>query len=73
MLCDQYLAHVVVLDLRPGSARRHTATGCTSAGCTPFVERIPVGDPMVRQAQRFVNSVYGDRIGMTVEENGRTG
>ncbi|NLT53950.1 MAG: DUF1906 domain-containing protein [Actinomycetales bacterium] len=32
-----------------------------------------MGDPMVRQAQRFVNSVYGDRIGMTVEENGRTG
>ncbi|MEU0390116.1 glycoside hydrolase domain-containing protein [Streptomyces chartreusis] len=29
-------------------------------------------DPMVLRAQRFVNSVYGSRIGTTVEETGET-
>ncbi|MCD7445281.1 DUF1906 domain-containing protein [Streptomyces lincolnensis] len=32
-----------------------------------------MADEMVRLAQRFVNETYGSRIGMTVEENGRTG
>ncbi|MGW2885812.1 glycoside hydrolase domain-containing protein [Streptomyces griseoruber] len=32
-----------------------------------------MADEMVLRAQRFVNSVYGSRIGMTVEENGQTG
>ncbi|GCB48604.1 glycoside hydrolase domain-containing protein [Streptomyces sp. NL15-2K] len=32
-----------------------------------------MADEMVLQAQKFVNKVYGSRIGMTVEENGRTG
>ncbi|MGW1718867.1 glycoside hydrolase domain-containing protein [Streptomyces sp. NPDC002156] len=32
-----------------------------------------MADEMVLQAQKFVNKVYGARIGMTVEENGRTG
>ncbi|MGW0499507.1 glycoside hydrolase domain-containing protein [Streptomyces sp. NPDC003007] len=32
-----------------------------------------MADEMVLRAQKFVNSVYGARIGMTVEENGRTG
>ncbi|WIX91162.1 glycoside hydrolase domain-containing protein [Amycolatopsis sp. DG1A-15b] len=31
-----------------------------------------MADEMVRQAQRFVNDVYGSRIGMTVEEDGLT-
>jgi hypothetical protein len=32
-----------------------------------------VADEMVRRAQLFVNEVYGSRIGMTVEVDGRTG
>ncbi len=32
-----------------------------------------MADAMVLYAQQFVNAVYGDRIGMTVEEDGRTG
>jgi hypothetical protein len=32
-----------------------------------------MADEMVLQAQKFVNKVHGARIGMTVEENGRTG
>lgn len=32
-----------------------------------------MADEMVVRAQKFVNKVYGSRIGMTVEENGRTG
>lgn len=32
-----------------------------------------MADEMVARAQRFVNVVYGDRIGVRVEENGRTG
>jgi peptidoglycan hydrolase-like protein with peptidoglycan-binding domain len=32
-----------------------------------------VADDMVLHAQRFVNRIYGTRIGMTVEEDGRTG
>ncbi|MEV0189833.1 glycoside hydrolase domain-containing protein [Kitasatospora purpeofusca] len=32
-----------------------------------------MADEMVRRAQSFVNSFYGSRIGMTVEENGKTG
>ncbi|MFJ8473680.1 glycoside hydrolase domain-containing protein [Kitasatospora sp. NPDC094011] len=32
-----------------------------------------MADEMVRRAQSFVNSFYGKRTGMTVEENGRTG
>ncbi|MFC8226338.1 glycoside hydrolase domain-containing protein [Streptomyces sp. NPDC057287] len=32
-----------------------------------------MADEMVRRAQRFVNTVYGSQIGMTVEENGQTG
>ncbi|WP_432191512.1 glycoside hydrolase domain-containing protein [Streptomyces sp. bgisy027] len=32
-----------------------------------------MADEMVLQAQKFINKVYGSRIGMTVEENGRTG
>ncbi|MEW2394600.1 glycoside hydrolase domain-containing protein [Streptomyces sp. NPDC046862] len=32
-----------------------------------------MADEMVRQAQRFVNSAYGSRIGMTVTEDGQTG
>ncbi|MBE8517865.1 DUF1906 domain-containing protein [Amycolatopsis sp. H6(2020)] len=31
-----------------------------------------MADEMVRRAQRFVNDVYGSRIGMTVEEDGLT-
>ncbi|MDC0768631.1 glycoside hydrolase domain-containing protein [Streptomyces sp. HD] len=32
-----------------------------------------MADELVLRAQRFVNRTYGDKIGMTVEENGRTG
>ncbi|MFI0367616.1 glycoside hydrolase domain-containing protein [Actinomadura sp. 1N219] len=32
-----------------------------------------MADEMVRRAQQFVNSAYGSRIGMTVEEDGQTG
>ncbi|MEU7044339.1 glycoside hydrolase domain-containing protein [Streptomyces varsoviensis] len=32
-----------------------------------------MADEMVRRAQKFVNSVYGQHIGMTVTEDGRTG
>ncbi|KUO18580.1 hypothetical protein AQJ91_24230 [Streptomyces dysideae] len=32
-----------------------------------------MADEMVLRAQKFINSVYSSRIGMTVEENGRTG
>ncbi|MEU5439004.1 glycoside hydrolase domain-containing protein [Streptomyces sp. NPDC020719] len=32
-----------------------------------------MADEMVLRAQKFVNSVYGQRIGMTVTEDGRTG
>jgi peptidoglycan hydrolase-like protein with peptidoglycan-binding domain len=32
-----------------------------------------MADNMVLHAQRFVNRIYGTRIGMTVEEDGRTG
>ncbi|NUP21131.1 MAG: DUF1906 domain-containing protein [Streptomyces sp.] len=32
-----------------------------------------MADELVLRAQRFVNQTYGDKIGMTVEENGRTG
>ncbi|MGW7303465.1 glycoside hydrolase domain-containing protein [Streptomyces sp. NPDC054829] len=32
-----------------------------------------MADEMVLRAQKFVNKVYGSRIGMTVDENGRTG
>ncbi|WP_433326142.1 glycoside hydrolase domain-containing protein [Spirillospora sp. CA-294931] len=32
-----------------------------------------MADEMVRRAQRFVNTVYGGRIGMLVEEDGQTG
>ncbi|MFF2627213.1 glycoside hydrolase domain-containing protein [Kitasatospora griseola] len=32
-----------------------------------------MADEMVRRAQSFVNLIYGSRIGMTVEEDGRTG
>ncbi|MGI3198998.1 glycoside hydrolase domain-containing protein [Streptomyces sp. GLT-R25] len=32
-----------------------------------------MADELVLRAQRFVNQAYGDKIGMTVEENGRTG
>ncbi|AVZ72881.1 hypothetical protein SLUN_12455 [Streptomyces lunaelactis] len=32
-----------------------------------------MADEMIKRAQRFVNSVYGSRIGMTVEEDGQTG
>lgn len=32
-----------------------------------------MADELVLRAQRFVNQTYGDKIGVTVEENGRTG
>ncbi|MFJ7246334.1 glycoside hydrolase domain-containing protein [Kitasatospora sp. NPDC098652] len=32
-----------------------------------------MADEMVRRAQSFVNAFYGSRIGMTVEEDGKTG
>ncbi|MCX5010464.1 DUF1906 domain-containing protein [Streptomyces sp. NBC_00555] len=32
-----------------------------------------MADEMVMRAQRFVNTTYGDRIGMTVDEDGRVG
>ncbi|WP_339134370.1 glycoside hydrolase domain-containing protein [Streptomyces sp. f51] len=32
-----------------------------------------MADEMVLRAQKFVNSVYGSRIGLTVDENGKTG
>ncbi|MGC5365064.1 glycoside hydrolase domain-containing protein [Streptomyces sp. DT24] len=32
-----------------------------------------MADEMVTQAQKFVNAIYGSRIGMTVKEDGQTG